>query len=35
MKIVKVPINEKKRSVNVKAMRKAITRNTVMVMTDV
>ena len=30
MKIVTVPINEKKRSVNIKAMRKAITRNTVM-----
>lgn len=32
MKIVKVPVNEKKRTVNIKAMRKAITRNTVMVM---
>ena len=33
MKIVKVPVNEKKRSVNIKAMKKAITRNTVMVKT--
>ena len=32
MKIVKVPVNEKKRTVNIKAMKKAITRNTVMVM---
>lgn len=31
MKIVKVPVSEKKRTVNIKAMRKAITRNTVMV----
>ncbi|CAB3999026.1 sphingosine-1-phosphate lyase 1-like [Paramuricea clavata] len=30
MKIVKIPVNEKKRSVNIKAMRKGITRNTVM-----
>jgi glutamate/tyrosine decarboxylase-like PLP-dependent enzyme len=32
MKIVKIPVNEKKRSVNIKEMRKAITRNTVMVL---
>ena len=31
MKIVKVPVDEEKRTVNIKTMRKAITRNTVMV----
>ncbi|XP_046856991.1 sphingosine-1-phosphate lyase 1-like isoform X2 [Xenia sp. Carnegie-2017] len=30
MKIIKVPVNEKKRTVNIKAMKKAITRRTIM-----
>ncbi|XP_028402670.1 sphingosine-1-phosphate lyase 1-like isoform X2 [Dendronephthya gigantea] len=30
MKLIKVPVNQKKRSVSIKAMRKAITRNTVL-----
>lgn len=34
MKLIKVPVNEKKRSVNITAMKKAITRNTVLVIPD-